>query len=261
MAKKYPVRPIRGEKEWLKEFEMLSRRHDASRAFSDFCEMSAIAFSNACDKHQRDRREARYLMVINSYHELEDRLRFPALLSGLVEIAEKEGYGDHLGHLFEQLQLSNDRKGQFFTPYEVSRFMARMTFDAAQAIVDREGWISVSEPCSGAGGMIVAAAEALKHQGIDYQKRMHVTAMDIDPRCVWMTYIQCTLFHIPAIVQCGDTIRLTLDETWYSLAHVVGGWTQKIQAKQALDQARRLMLDPPGTPGSDVIEAPRQAAA
>lgn len=58
--------------------------------------------------------------------------------------------------------------------------------------------------------MILGFAKALKNRGINYQQHLFVDAVDIAPTCVYMTYIQLSLYGIPAIVHCGDTLSLKM---------------------------------------------------
>ena len=63
----------------------------------------------------------------------------------------------------------------------------------------------------GAGGLILGAAKVLKEQGINYQKYLLAYAVDISELCVYMTYIQLSLYGIPAIVYCGDSISMKMN--------------------------------------------------
>ncbi|MCI8397680.1 MAG: hypothetical protein HFJ52_08820 [Clostridia bacterium] len=58
----------------------------------------------------------------------------------------------------------------------------------------------------GAGGMVLSFAKALKEQNINYQQELLVEATDISDICVYMAYIQLSLYGIPAVVYCGDTL-------------------------------------------------------
>ena len=49
----------------------------------------------------------------------------------------------------------------------------------------------------GSGAMVIALAQALREKEINYQCKLHVTAIDIDTLCVCMAYVQCTLLHHP----------------------------------------------------------------
>src|SRR5579863_8704513 len=49
-----------------------------------------------------------------------------------------------------------------------------------------------------------------------YQKHLHVTAVDVDPKCVHMTYLQLSLLHVPAIVVHGNSLSLEEFGHWYT---------------------------------------------
>ena len=184
-------------------------RHRLHQVFADFCEMSAISLSNAVDLKHREAREARYLQIVGRYERAEVEL-FPQMLARLVEGLEA-GPFDFLGQLFMGLELGNHWTGQFFTPFEVSRMMAGLNVGTLSAddIEALGGFITVNEPACGAGGMVLAVADALARQGINYQRQMHATLQDIDSTAVHMAYIQCSLMHIPAIVLQGNTLTAT----------------------------------------------------
>lgn len=75
--------------------------------------------------------------------------------------------------------------------------MAGITLgDGLKSVLEHKGYICLAEPACGAGGMCIAAAETLFKQGINYQECLHITAQDIDPLCVHMTYVQLSLLHI-----------------------------------------------------------------
>lgn len=54
--------------------------------------------------------------------------------------------------------------------------------------------------------MIIAVAEVMKNQGVNYQKRLHIVAQDLDWNGLYMTYVQLSLLGIKAIVVQGDTL-------------------------------------------------------
>src|SRR3546814_12391124 len=90
--------------------------------------------------------------------------------------------------------------GQFFTPYQISRLMAMLTIDrpSLERAAAQNNFIEFNEPTCGAGGMIIAAAEAIRTLGFDPARHMRVTAQDIDIACVQMTYLNCSFYAIPA---------------------------------------------------------------
>jgi hypothetical protein len=222
----------------VKLFESCRYRHDLYTVFSDWCECAAISLSNAMDIRQREKRESRYMEIIGRY-ERDVVGTFPKIL-GEVVMALESGPQDILGATFHELELHNTARGQFFTPYELCRMMAKMTIGSAeelQATLGKHGYVTAQEPAVGAGATVIALAEAIKDLGINYQQHLHVTAIDIDPRAVHMAYVQFSLMHIPAHVIVGDTLRLEFREDWYTPAHVMGFWSGRLAADRAADAA------------------------
>ena len=58
--------------------------------------------------------------------------------------------------------------------------------------------------------MILAFARVLKRHDINYQNSLLVEAGDISETCAYMTYIQLSLYGIPAIVKCGNVLTTKL---------------------------------------------------
>ena len=52
--------------------------------------------------------------------------------------------------------------------------MAEMTFDAVDEMIAEQGFVTLQEPASGAGGMIVAAADVMERKGFDIGRQLYV---------------------------------------------------------------------------------------
>lgn len=147
------------------------------------------------------------------------------------------GFDDVLGKVFDELDLGNSARGQFFTPYHLCKLMAAQLIgdgsDLRARIAER-GFITVNEPAVGAGAMIISMAESVQSAGLNYQQCMHVTAQDVDSRAVHMAYLQFSLLHIPAVVILGNTLTLEEREHWYTPAHVIGLWNVKLNRGHSL---------------------------
>ncbi|MFL9876482.1 N-6 DNA methylase [Paraburkholderia megapolitana] len=226
----------------MREF---SHSHNPSTVFSDFVEICALAISNRVDTLQVEPREKRYLEIVAKY-KTEEVQRFAAMFAQLqlcyrerVEMlgdpgigdVHDSGLGDVLGELFMALELSNDRAGQFFTPHSISMLMAMMTVGDGASIRE-QGFVTMQEPACGAGGMVVAAAQAMHHAGLNYPETLHATCVDVDPCCVHMAYVQLSLLGIPAIVVHGNTISLKVWNVWYTPAHVFVGWGLRLRRRR-----------------------------
>lgn len=107
VANKSPVIAIGNEARDLeRELRMVGRRHDLWRTWSDFCEIHALALSNACDLRQQEEREARYLEIVKQYER--DEIEAFARCAGLVALAlNRNPHQDFLGHMFMNMELGN----------------------------------------------------------------------------------------------------------------------------------------------------------
>ncbi|HEY1034608.1 MAG TPA: hypothetical protein VGE09_06475 [Pseudoxanthomonas sp.] len=218
-----------------KLLEQATGRHHMHRVFADFVEMGALAIANGIDLRQREEREARYLQLVKGY----DKRELQALTHAFGELVmalETGGPADVLGQVFGMLDQGNAARGQFFTPYELCRLMARMTLndDEVRERIAERGFITMQEPSVGAGAQIIALAEALQERGINYQEHLHVTCVDVDSRAVHMAFLQLSLLHVPALVILGNTLTLEEREHWYTPAHIMGLWDNRLRRGYAL---------------------------
>lgn len=220
------------QKEVLKLFRMLACRHSHWQAFVDFAEAAAISISNAVDWPQRDRREERYMSLIQRYKP-DELAAFPKMLAELVMALESEP-SDVLGRTFHDLELHNKWVGQFFSPYSLCRMMAKLTLGDEESVRKRiaeRGFVTANELACGSGAMVIALAHEMRELGISYQQHLHVTAVDVDLKCVHMSYVQFSLLHIPAVIVHGNTLSLEEFGRWYTPAHIVGGWDWKLRRR------------------------------
>lgn len=168
--------------------------------------MAAISISNTVDKSNAKGREETYMSLASKYdkQELECICRmFAEVVSGIDENPDQ----DFLGEMFMALDLGNDHNGQFFTPYNVCKMMAKMTYGKdLEEKMERRGWVSVNDPACGAGALLVAFANECKLQNVNYQTSVLFVAQDIDYIVGCMCYIQLSLLGCPGYVVIGDSI-------------------------------------------------------
>lgn len=217
----------------LKILQRSAQRHDRYTLFSDCMEMIAISLSNSVDLQAREQREARYLEIVKRY-DRETIDMFPRFLAEVTMAFEAQP-DDVLGRIFTELEIHNSNRGQYFTPYPVCRMMAMATLGdaaAARAFIDDKGYVLAMEPACGSGAMVIALAEAMREADINFQRHLHVTAIDVDARAVHMAYIQFSLLHIPAQLIVGNSLSLELRESWFTPAHILGGWSLKLAAQR-----------------------------
>lgn len=210
--------------EIMKQIERESYRISKSKLISDVFECGAIAISNKFDISNYKKREEQYLNIIKGYEPREQKIiadlfgKIFALLSSVVY--ENGVFNDYLGELFMQCNQGNKYVGQFFTPFHVSKCMAKMSVTDSQA---KQGKITtILDPCCGSGGMVLACMDVLKNDyKINYSRDCFVFCSDIDIRCVYMTYLQLSFAGVPAIITHQDTLTQELWSVWKTPAYIM----------------------------------------
>lgn len=211
-------------KDIVKEIENSSASIDKDRFVSDLFECGAIAISNQVDLCRRDKREERYLQIIKRYKPTEQKelaAIFGKLFALLSSVVYDDGkFNDYLGELFMKCNLGSKHAGQFFTPYHISRLMALTTLDkdTVFSTIASKNLITISDPCCGGGGLLVAALEVLKNYDVNYARDCLIDCSDIDLRCVHMTYLQLSLAGVPAIVKHQDALTRKIWGIWLTPA-------------------------------------------
>lgn len=193
------------EKDILKLINEFHGGQSPYTIFSDWVTMLSLSISNVSslihDKIWNDREEW-YKSLAGKYQK-DEMTRFTEMNAYLVEALEEE-MADILGGVFMLSGAGNGRLGQFFTPFHLSELCAKLGLDEDR--IRSEEKITVNEPSTGGGGMIIATAKVLKENGINYQKKMEVVAQDLDWLGVFMSYVQFSFLGINAIVAQGDTL-------------------------------------------------------
>ena len=203
------VRRVRGEnqKNIVKLLEGLTGRYSGWDIWQDFIIMSAISIANVFDGPHKESRSEMYRARAGKYSDAEMAV-FSQMLLEVVENLERDPDQDFLGELFMALDLGNEWKGQFFTPYSVCRAMSAMTFSDTKERIEQQGWISVSDPACGAGALLIAFANECRrpNNNINYQTSVLFVAQDIDFLAGCMCYIQLSLMGCPGYVVIDGTI-------------------------------------------------------
>ena len=218
------------KREFINVVEQISRRHNTHSIYCDFVTMAAISLHNAIRRD--DALEAEYLSIIKKYNRTEQHL-FPQLLAITVNALEQR-FCDFLGDVYMSLDLGNVHQGQFFTPYELSKMMAMMS--QPEDYNSRE-FFTLSEPAVGMGGMIIAYAEVMQENGINYQQKLWVQAIDVSAAAIYGCYVQLTLLHIPAEIIHGNTLSGEVYRVLRTPAHYLGLWDSKLRRQLAARQA------------------------
>lgn len=197
------------QKAFLDAFGQLTHRHRSWDVWRDFITMFACSLSNPLDKEHRYKREKLYSQIVKKYNKQEQEL-FPELAAQTVLALEENPEQDFLGSIFMSLNLGNEHNGQFFTPYDVCKMMAEVTMNGVLLKVERDGYISISDPCCGAGATLIAgihtARKQLEKADLNYQDHILVVAQDIDEVVALMCYIQLSLLGVAGYVKVGNSL-------------------------------------------------------
>ena len=88
--------------------------------------------------------------------------------------------------------------------------MAEMTMDDTVKKVEQDGYISINDPCCGAGATLIAGIHAARKQlekaNLNYQNHLLVVAQDIDETVALMCYIQLSLLGVAGYVKVGNSL-------------------------------------------------------
>lgn len=194
------------EKYIIDNFMSMSGKYTPYQIFADWITLSAISIQNACKRiHDKtyEYREELYCNVAKKYSANE--LRILSNMTGAVSLLLEDKMCDVLGEIYMKTGCGNKNTGQFFTPYHLSYLTASLVY-GNQFNQSEDEQIEIIEPSTGGGGMMIAIAQVAKEHGINYHRKLHVIAQDLDWNGVYMTYIQLSLLGVRAIVVQGDTL-------------------------------------------------------
>jgi len=215
---------------FVKLIEKAANGGSRSKIFNDFLIIAATSLANI-DKNNPayQKHEQRFLATVGRYDkeiqallinmmteltlELEDCIGQKALRDNILKseyklTSHKPHYQDVLGEIFHEFNLNEQKGGQVFTPQHTGNLMGELvlTEDFVKSEIARTGYVTIKEPCCGSGAITLGALNTLLELGISPNYKAVVIASDTDERCVLMSYIQLSLYGIPAIVRQQNAI-------------------------------------------------------
>lgn len=184
-----------------------------SQVFNDFLKIAATSLANAnsCDEVVRQEREEIFQKTIGCYDADTQKMfvdMFSELGLELKDCVSVNNYHDVLGEIFQKFNMDERKNGQVFTPKHIGNLMGELAFDkeTLHSEIQKNGYVTIIEPCCGSGTITLGALNTLSMLGINPSTQCRVIAYDLDERCVLMTYIQLSLYGIPAVVIQKDAI-------------------------------------------------------
>lgn len=200
----------------INEIQLLAQSQGLNTVFTTFLEITATSIAAQMDPEHAEIREKRYGEIASGMtpETLDTYARMFAQL-WLAVLEHKDDPCDILGDVYHKLRLNNEWNGQFFTPDHICRMMAEMINPVCED-PNHDSPVTINEPTCGSGTMIIGAVWAMQKQKFDFQHKSFFVAQDIDVRCVWMAYIQLSLYGIPAVVIHGNTLTMEEWDRWYT---------------------------------------------
>ena len=245
----------------IKGLKTLGSRHSLWSVFEDWLKVCAISISNSVDWNHREEREQQYLETINKYTPDEQKIlveTFSELVVALEREHTKSGPMDLLGKVFHALELHNKYHGQFFTPFHICEFMGHIALgdggeagNAVNGALSQKGYVSVCEPCVGSGGMVLGFAKAMYQEKLNYCEQMVAYCCDIDIKCVYMAYLQLSLYGIPAVIIHGNSLTLEEWSQWYTPVYMLRGWPLRERTANLLETIQAAVKEKPEQPAPE----------
>jgi len=165
-------------------------------------------------------REEEYLEVAGRYSR-EELSEFARAMALLVTEMQGKPFEDCLGIYYTEIAAKNtvSARGEFYTPHALAEVLARLSVDPA-AIIEKGKPITVSDPCSGSGGLILSFAKLFAPQAPSEPSHVDLiraTLVDVNPIAADMSYINTTLWGIPAQVIWGNSLTLNTSAGWNNI--------------------------------------------
>ena len=203
--------------------------------FSDFLSLAASELDMA---RIRAPESIEHCRKICARYEASDIAKMQEMICMMVCALEAK-FHDFLGAIFMVLELGDNFRGQYFTPYPVQSLMARMLMPGVRDTIRREGIATVSDPACGAAGMLIAYAECLLEADINPSMHMFGSCIDIDPVAADMAFIQLYVLGIAAEVVTGNTLTMQIRRVRYTPVYYLNEFEKRLA-----DQNRyRAMLE------------------
>jgi hypothetical protein len=216
---------------YQQEFQKLLTRDGSQRPsdlFTSFCRTASIAIQQPFANSEKLEQE--YLSIVGRYKRETVHL-FPEMLANITLALEENPEQDYLGSIFHLCEFHNTWKGQFFTPYPISKFMAGCVIGELTDILKTKRYVAVQEPACGSGGMLVAVRNEFVQQKRNLSTELWCTAIDVDRLCADMCYIQLSLLGVAAEVIWGNTLSMEIWNVMKTPIHHWMCWDNRLQTQ------------------------------
>lgn len=216
-------------KKYIKKYETLAYRNGmgANELFYDFVFFYTSKLRSQTEAHEKSAKE--YERLYNKYSD-EIKSLFEEMMHDLIE-SINDTTDDYLGRMYMELGANKKRIGQYYTPFSVSKLMAKMSLTDGLKNKKDNLPLSISDPCCGSGSLMIAAVDVMKEMNINYAYDTVIYAQDIDPLAASMCYLQLSVLGAAAVVNIGDSIKMDVYDSLCTIAYI--GQTKIRELKEA----------------------------
>lgn len=199
----------------LKQLEKITQRgHSHYEVFEDWLDLMITALMRDDDE---------YLKIVAKYkdeREVEKRnIDFFSNAFGELMIEMRKTNKEILGEIYQDWNLKNKNKGQYFTPPQIAKLMAKLTCLKG----------NVLDPACGSGVMLVAACKNMKYEDL---KKSHFVGQDIDGTCVKMCALNLTFFNLNGFAIQGDSLAMEANWGYKTVRTIYGGHILKMTEEE-----------------------------
>lgn len=157
-------------------------------------------------------------------YSIDEQKEILLLLLDLIKLYKKqEQANDIMAKIFMELGLGNKNVGQYFTPTPVSDMIIQ-GIDNEKDIekdIKKNGYTTFNDPACGSGGLILSLAREIQEKGYSTCRNLYVEAWDIDILCTYMTFLQLSMYDIPAKIINGDALTFKKNFVLYTPAYYI----------------------------------------
>lgn len=208
------------KKAFIKRCEDLSHVRSLHDVIRDFAELGRITIVNQLTPFYSQDAEDIYLKTIKKYSS--DEQSQLAQMLAMVSMAHELQPGDFLGETLMELSMGRKELGQFFTPYSLCRLNAELTLSADS--VNDKGYVSLSEPAAGGGGMVIAA----HHRATELKVDLYAHCVELSHMTADLCYINLSAAGVAAHVTQGNTLSMEMGRSFPTPALCTQQWSERL---------------------------------
>jgi len=208
------------KKAFIKRCEDLSHVRSLHDVIRDFAELGRITIVNQLTPFYSQDAEDIYLKTIKKYNS--DEQSQLAQMLAMVSMAHELQPGDFLGETLMELSMGRKELGQFFTPYSLCKLNAELTLSADS--VNDKGYVSLSEPAAGGGGMVIAA----HHRANELKVDLYAHCVELSHMTADLCYINLSAAGVAAHVTQGNTLSMKMGRSFPTPALCTQQWSERL---------------------------------